>query len=61
MRRYILPIVIEIFGIGIVATGIGYEVATGAHLGFVIICIGSWLIAAGGIIWGKFARYHDIH
>ena len=53
----LLPaVILEVLGVMLIAFGIGYEVATGAHLGFVIITSGSLFIAAGGLIFAKFYR-----
>lgn len=49
-------IILELGGIAAIGVGIGVEVIAGAHLGFVIITIGSCLVAGGGIVWGKFLR-----
>jgi len=56
MRRWIAPAIIEIVGIGIVSAGIGFEIATGADLGYLIICTGSVLVAGGGLLYAKILR-----
>lgn len=56
MKRYLLPIVVEMFGIMVVSAGIGIEIAMRADLGFLLITSGSVVIAAGGILWAKFVR-----
>jgi hypothetical protein len=56
VRKYILPLVIEIVGITLVGAGIGFEAATGADLGYLVITTGSAFVAGGAIIWGKFMR-----
>ena len=53
-RRKLIPIIIELVGISAVGTGIGLEISLGGQIYLVVITIGSCLIAAGGIIWGKF-------
>ena len=55
-RRLWLPVGLEVVGIVVVGTGIGIELATHAEFGYMIISIGSALVAGGGIIWGKFVR-----
>lgn len=55
----ILAIIVEIVGIAMVGTGIGVELIAGAHIGMIIITIGSCLVAAGGVIWGKFLRKEE--
>jgi len=56
----LLAITLELIGITAIGTGIGIELALGAEIGFVAITIGSLLIAAGGIVWGKFLRQGTI-
>jgi len=53
-NRKLIPIIIELVGISAVGTGIGLEIGFGGQIYLVVITIGSCLIAAGGIIWGKF-------
>ena len=55
-RLFILAVGIELVGIGLVGSGIGFEMATGADLGYVLITGGSILVAAGGVIFGKFVK-----
>ncbi len=55
-RLFILAVGIELVGIALVGTGIGYEIATGADLGYVFITAGSVLVAAGGVLFGKFVK-----
>ena len=52
----VLPIALELIGIGIVGAGIGLELAQGGAIYLVIITTGSLLVASGGIIWGKFLK-----
>ena len=52
--KMILALVIELTGIAAIGTGIGIELAAGADLGWVIVTVGSCLVAMGGLIWGKF-------
>ncbi|HUV52895.1 MAG TPA: histidine kinase [Dehalococcoidia bacterium] len=47
---------IEIVGIITVSTGIGFEIATGADLGYVLITLGSVITAGGGLIFAKVLR-----
>ena len=56
MSKKLLPIVLELLGIAAIGTGIGVEVAAHADVGWVLVTTGSLLVAAGGIIWGKFMR-----
>lgn len=56
----IAAITIELLGISTVGIGIGLLVAYGASPPAVIIPIGSVLVAAGGIIWGKFIRGKNV-
>ena len=55
-KRRLIPIIVELAGISVVATGIGLEIALGGAAYLVVITVGSLLIATGGIIWGKFTR-----
>ena len=50
----ILPILIELTGIAAIGIGVGIELATKADVGWVVVTIGSCLVAIGGVIWGKF-------
>lgn len=56
MKRKLIPITIELVGISVVGVGIGIEVALGGDIYLFMITGGSLLVAAGGIIWGKFMR-----
>jgi hypothetical protein len=56
MIKKLLPIAIEITGIAAIGTGIGVELTAHADIGWVLVTAGSCLVAAGGIIWGKFIR-----
>jgi hypothetical protein len=56
MRGKILPVTLELIGIVAISSGIGIELASKAEIGYVIITIGSLLVAAGAIIWGKFMK-----
>ena len=56
MKRKLIPIIIELVGISVVGTGVGLELALGGDIYLVMITGGSLLVAAGGIIWGKFMR-----
>lgn len=52
----LIPIILELLGIAGIGAGIGIELGTGAHIGYVVISLGSVLIATGGFIWGKFVK-----
>jgi hypothetical protein len=56
MKGKILPVTVELIGIVAISSGIGIELASKAEIGYVIITIGSLLVAAGAIIWGKFMK-----
>jgi hypothetical protein len=56
MHKKLLPIALELVGISVIGTGIGIEIALGADLGYMLITTGSLMVAAGGVIWGKFMR-----
>jgi len=51
-----ISIALELIGIAAIGAGIGVELMAGAHIGVVVITIGSCLVATGGVIWGKFMR-----
>ena len=55
-RRHLIPILVELVGISVVGVGIGLEIALGGQVYLIMITTGSCLIAAGGVIWGKFMR-----
>lgn len=52
----LIPVTLELLGIVSIGTGIGIEVGLGADIGYLVISVGSVLIATGGVIWGKFIR-----
>ena len=52
----LMPVVLELAGIATVGAGIGVELAAQANMGYLVITIGSLLVATGGVIWGKFMR-----
>jgi len=56
MSKKLLPIALELVGIAAIGTGIGVEIAAHAETGWVLVTAGSLLVAAGGVIWGKFMR-----
>ena len=56
MKKKLIPICIELVGISAVGVGVGLEVAFGGEIYLITITVGSCLVAAGGIIWGKFMR-----
>jgi hypothetical protein len=56
MGKRILPVALEVAGITAIAVGIGVELTAHADVGWVIVTSGSWLVAIGGVIWGKFMR-----
>ena len=53
-RKFWIPTIIELIGIGLMCTGLGYEMAYHADLGYIIMTTGSVLIAAGGVLYAKF-------
>jgi len=55
-HKRLIPICIELAGIALTGAGIGLELAIGGDVFLVVITTGSCLIAAGGVIWGKFMR-----
>ena len=55
-KQQLIPIALELIGIGTIGAGIGLELAQGGTIYLVIITTGSLLVASGGIIWGKFLK-----
>ena len=47
---------VEIIGISIVSIGIGVEIITHADIGYVIMSVGSVVIAMGGLLYAKIAK-----
>jgi hypothetical protein len=56
MNKKLIPVTIEVVGGAAIGVGIGVELATHADIGWAIVTTGSWLVAIGGVIWGKFKR-----
>mgnify|MGYP001605271362 FL=1 len=56
MKLLYAAIIVEVVGIATTATGLGYEIATGQALGYVLITGGSVLVASGGVLFGKFFK-----
>ena len=55
-RRLMFPIMLELLGIAMIGSGVGVEIAMHAEVGYVLISVGSVMVAGGGVIWGKFVR-----
>lgn len=55
MKKYekTLAIALETLGCCVVAVGIAVEVATGAHLGYIVITSGSLVALVGGVLFVK--------
>ena len=49
-----LPLLIELTGIAAIGVGVGIELATNADIGWVVVTLGSCVVAIGGVVWGKF-------
>ena len=54
--KKLLPIGLELIGIAVIGSGIGLEIALGGSIYLIMITTGSCMVAAGGVIWGKFMR-----
>lgn len=52
----VFAICLELVGIATIGTGIGLEIALGGSGYLVVITAGSCLVAAGGVVFGKFLR-----
>ena len=60
MRKLaMLPIILELFGIAVIGSGIGIEIALKADIGYLMITSGSCIVAIGGVLWGKFMRRRE--
>ncbi len=53
---HLLPISLELLGITMIGVSIGVEIILHADAGFLMMTIGGWIVAIGGVIWGKFTR-----
>ena len=53
-KKFWIPTVIELAGIGLMCTGLGYEAAVHADLGYAIFTLGSVITAFGGVLYAKF-------
>lgn len=56
MREKLLSAILELIGIITVSSGIGIELASRAEIGYIVITIGSLLVATGGFIWAKLLK-----
>lgn len=52
----LVAIVVEVIGIATVAAGIGLEMAFRADWAYIVLGIGSVLVAGGGMIYAKFYK-----
>ncbi len=52
----LLPIGLELVGITMIGVAVGIEVTMHADVGFLMMTVGGWIVAIGGVIWGKFTR-----
>ncbi len=55
-KKMYLALIVELTGIAVTGVGVGIELAMQADYGFLAVTVGSLLLAAGGVIWGKFCR-----
>jgi len=53
---YAIPIAVELAGMFLLVLGISIELTTQADIGHTLISVGSVLITAGSIIFGKLLR-----
>lgn len=53
---HLLPISLELLGITMIGVSIGVEIVLHADMGFLMMTIGGWIVAIGGVIWGKFVK-----
>ncbi len=54
IKLWVATVLIEVAGIIVVSGGIGVELAMHAHIGLVMITIGSLCFGTGGAIYAKF-------
>jgi len=52
-KSHTVAIVVEVVGISVTSGGIIFEYLSGEHIGFVVITVGSVLIAAGSLFYAK--------
>ena len=57
--RFWLPLIVELAGISVTSCGIGIEIALMADVGYMLISLGSLMIAAGGILWSKLRPWRE--
>lgn len=55
-KMKLAAITLELLGIAVIGAGIGVELIAAADIGLVVITVGSCLVAAGGVVWGKFLK-----
>jgi len=55
-KSWIVALCIEILGLSTLGVGIGVELATGAHIGYVIMSGGAFFLAGGGLYYAKIVR-----
>ena len=55
-RLMYLALIIELTGVALTSVGLGIELAMHADIGYVVLTLGSTLLAADGIVWGKFCK-----
>ena len=53
---YAFPISVELCGVFFIIIGIAIELSTGADLGYMLISLGSCLVALGSLIWSKIMK-----
>ncbi len=53
---HLLPISLELLGITMIGVSIGVEITLHADIGYLMMTIGGWIVAIGGVIWGKFTK-----
>ena len=56
MSRILVSVMIEMIGIAAIGVGIGVEIAYGADWGYIILTVGSVMVAGGGILYAKLLR-----
>jgi len=56
-KAYLSAIIIELVGITVVSGGIIFEFMSGEPIGFIVITVGSVIIATGSLLYAKVYRH----
>lgn len=56
-KSYLSAVVVELVGITVVSGGIVFEYLSGEPIGFVVITVGSVIVAVGSLFYAKVYRH----